>query len=156
MRRVDRLRAELLAACAELDRALLPRPETAAMVRRWRRMVTPRPKPARKREMDAEVRADLAEARRRRRGIPSESERRQAEADRSIADWNAAHPIGTEVWVTLDDKSKLRTRTRSVAWRICDHASVMVEGISGGYLLERVRPTASAAMDALRRAGSTA
>lgn len=61
--------------------------------------------------------------------------------------WNATHPIGTDVYVTRDSGAVMRTRTRSVAWVICDHASVMVDGISGGYLLERVRPVAAGLPD---------
>ena len=93
-----------------------------------------------KREMDLETRAHLADLRRRKRGIPSDSEKRRASAEAEVAAWNAAHPVGTPVTVTLDLGEQVETKTRSVAWVICDHASVMVDGISGGYLLARVRP----------------
>lgn len=89
--------------------------------------------------MTTETRQYLRELRSSRRA------RRLADADRLAAAaeaqaWNDLHPVGTEVIVTRDDGSELRTRTRSVAWNICGHASVLVEGISGGYLLARVRP----------------
>ncbi len=70
---------------------------------------------------------------------PRGKHRAEALPDLAASDWNAAHPVGTPVVVTRDDGSKLETVTRSVAWRICDHASVMVVGISGGYLLDRVQ-----------------
>lgn len=51
------------------------------------------------------------------------------------------HNVGTPVLVTLDDGKLWQTKTRSEAWVLGDHtAVVMLEGKSGGYLLERVRP----------------
>lgn len=59
--------------------------------------------------------------------------------------WNLAHTIGTPVVVTRDNKSEVLTATRSAAWVLSGHtAVVMVNGISGGYLLERVRPAPAA------------
>jgi hypothetical protein len=53
--------------------------------------------------------------------------------------FNAECPSGTPVCVRRDDGSIMRTKTRSVAWLLSDGTPVvMVEGISGGYLLERV------------------
>lgn len=47
--------------------------------------------------------------------------------------------IGTPVEVRKDDGSILATRTRSAPWLVGGHTAViMVEGISGGYSLERV------------------
>jgi len=58
-----------------------------------------------------------------------------------VAFWNAANPIGTRVLVTLDAGSVLRTRTKSAAWMLGGHTAVIkVDGIAGGYLLNRVRP----------------
>lgn len=57
-----------------------------------------------------------------------------------VIDWNVKYPFGTPVLVTRDNGDVLDTVTRSVAWEVCGHASVMVVGISGGYDLERVRP----------------
>lgn len=95
-----------------------------------------------RRSMGFETRAYLAERRRAKRGNSAAqlAERRRATADKEAADWNAAHPVGTPVTLRKDLGDLVETRTRSVAWRIGDHASVMVEGISGGYLLERVTP----------------
>lgn len=92
-----------------------------------------------RREMSTETRAYLRELRASKRGV-SAAQRSRDEADAAAERWNAAHPVGIAVDVTRDDGSILRTRTRSVAWRVCDHTSVLVEGITGGYLLERVRP----------------
>lgn len=70
---------------------------------------------------------------------------RAARADQQAREWNEANPIGTPVNVRKDDGSVLATRTRSEAWTLgasCHGpghtAVVMVEGISGGYLLDRV------------------
>lgn len=55
--------------------------------------------------------------------------------------WNEQHPIGTAVVVTRDNGAEQRSVTRSAAWTLGDgQAVVKVEGISGGYALERVRP----------------
>ena len=59
----------------------------------------------------------------------------QAEADA----WNAAHPPRVPVVVTLDLGAQFPTFTRSIAWIVCDHVSILVDGISGGYLLSRCR-----------------
>lgn len=55
-------------------------------------------------------------------------------------------PEGTPVVVTKDDGTELSTKTRSVAWMLgasSQHpghtAVIMVDGISGGYGLWRVR-----------------
>jgi hypothetical protein len=54
--------------------------------------------------------------------------------------WNKNHPPETPVVLTKDDGSEVETKTRSGAWLLGGHtAVVMVEGISGCYLLERVR-----------------
>jgi hypothetical protein len=58
----------------------------------------------------------------------------------SAAQWNERHPIGTPVTVTRDNGDKFETTTRSEAWVLNAHAMVMVNGISGGYLLSRVVP----------------
>lgn len=60
----------------------------------------------------------------------------------SIVDrWNVHRPVGTPVDVMLDDGTVKRTTTRSEAWVMGGHTAVVsVEGISGGYMLSRVRP----------------
>jgi hypothetical protein len=142
MRRVDRLRRELLAACALMEQWTTPMGAiyTRKAIQRWRRMAEPRPPSRRKRPMDTETRAALSEARRRRRGIPSALERDRAVADAQVTRWNELYPVGTPVAVTLDDGTTKLTRTRSMAWVVCGHATVLVEGISGGYSLERMEP----------------
>jgi hypothetical protein len=59
----------------------------------------------------------------------------------TVQQWNDRHPVGTEVVVTRDDGTELRTATRSEAWTLGGgQAVVKVAGISGGYSLDRVRP----------------
>lgn len=55
-----------------------------------------------------------------------------------LAAW-AETPIGTAVIVTRDDGRELTTKTRSEPWELCGTPVIMVDGISGGYALERVR-----------------
>lgn len=54
--------------------------------------------------------------------------------------FNAACPVGTRVSVQRDDGSTTYTATRSEAWILGGHTPVvMVKGIAGAYLLERVK-----------------
>ncbi len=49
---------------------------------------------------------------------------------------------GVRVVVTKDDGTEVVTKTRSKGWLLGGHTAViMLEGISGGYSLERVRLT---------------
>ncbi len=64
---------------------------------------------------------------------------------RLMEEWKDV-PIGTPVIVTKDLGEQFETKTRSIPWMLgassrgAGHTAViMVEGISGGYLLERVR-----------------
>ena len=41
------------------------------------------------------------------------------------------------------DKSKLVTKTRSMPWMLGTTPVILIEGITGGYLLTRVKPIAS-------------
>jgi hypothetical protein len=68
----------------------------------------------------------------------SRAEKRAAKAQKLCDDWNADVVVGMPVSVRRDDGSILETCTYSKAWVICGHASVLVEGISGGYALDRV------------------
>ena len=55
-----------------------------------------------------------------------------------MAKWSAV-PVGTPVTVTKDDGSRFETRTRSEPWALGHGQPVIkVEGITGGYMLERV------------------
>ena len=66
---------------------------------------------------------------------------KQADA---VEAWNKKHPEGTDVSVRRDDGTATVTKTRSPAWLLGGHtAVVMVDGIAGGYLLERVSPIRS-------------
>lgn len=47
---------------------------------------------------------------------------------------------GMEVIVTLDDSTEFRTKTRSDPWELGHGAwVVLLDGIAGGYLLNRVK-----------------
>lgn len=64
-----------------------------------------------------------------------------SEQKADVACWNAAHPVGREVTVEMDNGKKLKTKTTSEAWLMGGHTAVIkLEGISGGYALERVMP----------------
>lgn len=69
---------------------------------------------------------------------PSES---VAAMERRVDEWNAEHHvIGAAVIITLDDGKEYQTFTRSAAQIMNGHSAVIwVEGISGCYLLDRVR-----------------
>lgn len=57
-----------------------------------------------------------------------------------IVAWNTNHDIGTNVIVKRDNGSEMETRTRSRAAVLSGHSAVIwLDGISGCYLLERVR-----------------
>lgn len=58
----------------------------------------------------------------------------QAQADA----WNAKHPVGTPVTVVRDSGPPLETKTRSIAWEASCTAIVKVDGIAGGYDLDRI------------------
>lgn len=66
------------------------------------------------------------------------------EAIRTCVGWNNANPIGAEVIVTKDAGNEVRTKTRGEAY-VCEsgYPVIFLEGISGYYLLERVRPVVS-------------
>lgn len=58
-----------------------------------------------------------------------------------VENWNLKHRPGADVIVTKDDGTEVHSKTRSEAHLLGGHtACVMVEGISGFYLLSRVRP----------------
>lgn len=60
---------------------------------------------------------------------------------RQVIEWNQTHPLpGTPVIVRLDDGTEKHTRTQSEAQILGDHSAVIwLDGISGAYLLDRVR-----------------
>jgi len=63
------------------------------------------------------------------------------------AQWNLSHPIGTPVMrykLIAPLREGTETKTRSEAWVMGGHSvMVMVEGVSGGVLLESVKPCLS-------------
>lgn len=65
--------------------------------------------------------------------------RRIAHQRELVTEWNRLNAEGTKVNVEKDDGSVLETVTRSQAWLMGEHtAVVLVDGIAGGYMLERV------------------
>lgn len=67
--------------------------------------------------------------------------RSRASQARDVKQWNENYPGGTPVYVVKDLGEVVETRTRSIAWMAGDaHAMVLVDGISGGYILARVVP----------------
>ena len=58
-----------------------------------------------------------------------------------VQEWNERYPPGTPVQLTNDDDVIEETKTRSPAWLLgSGHPVVMVEGRTGGYSLERIKP----------------
>ena len=56
-----------------------------------------------------------------------------------LAEWNETFPPGSPCWVRHDDGSGHNHHTRSAAWLLgSGHAVVEVDGICGGYDLDRV------------------
>lgn len=70
-----------------------------------------------------------------RRAIAQQAERRRQAA--MLASWT--HPAGTPVWVRRNEGPEEACFTRSAAWMVSGHASVLLTGISGSYGLEFVR-----------------
>jgi hypothetical protein len=74
----------------------------------------------------------------------SRIEKRAAQLQTAADQWNSAHPIGTPVtrYKLLDPlREGNETTTRSEAWVMGGHSvMVMVNGVSGGVLLESVVP----------------
>ena len=63
------------------------------------------------------------------------------QVEQSVENWNAMYPVGTSVNLTNDMGETEETKTRSEAWVLGGHtAVVLVEGRSGGYLLDRIKP----------------
>lgn len=63
----------------------------------------------------------------------------ELEQELMVAKWR--YPEDIEVDVTLDDGKVWRTKTRSVAWYASSgSALILLEGMTGGYLLERCKP----------------
>ncbi len=61
--------------------------------------------------------------------------------EEKVERWNFYYISGTDVQLTNDDGQIEETKTRSRAWLLGSGTPVVkVEGRSGGYLLDRVRP----------------
>ena len=72
---------------------------------------------------------------------PMPRQRSRSELERICKKWNDEYPVGKYVRVRRDDGSQLITKTRSEAWVLSGHTAViMVEQITGAYLLDRVTP----------------
>ena len=64
---------------------------------------------------------------------------------RLVEEWKDV-PEGTSVVVTKDLEEKFQTKTRSIPWMLGESsrdpghtAVILVNGISGGYMLERIK-----------------
>jgi hypothetical protein len=56
--------------------------------------------------------------------------------------WNAKHPVGTAVSVRRDTGEVQEAKTKSPAEMLSGHTAVIwLEGISGCYMLDRVKPS---------------
>lgn len=67
---------------------------------------------------------------------------KRAKAHEALVEQWTDVPEGTPVIVTKDDGQQFHTKTRSAPWMLCGTSVIMVEGIAGGYSLERVRLSA--------------
>lgn len=62
-----------------------------------------------------------------------------------VDEWNAQWPVGSRCWVRRDDGVEEPRRTRSEAWLLhSGHAVIKVDGIAGGFALNRLRMVHSA------------
>lgn len=72
------------------------------------------------------------------------SHKKRAVQEKIVSDWNSKYPVGTPVtrYALINPlQIPTETRTRSEAWLMGGHtAMVMVEGVSGGVLVESVVP----------------
>ncbi|WIW89272.1 hypothetical protein K3M67_04670 [Sphingobium sp. V4] len=60
---------------------------------------------------------------------------------RECDEWNKRYPIGQAVVVRLDSGEDLHTKTSTEAQLLSGHSAVIwLDGISGCYLLGRVKP----------------
>ena len=58
-----------------------------------------------------------------------------------VEKFNLRYRIGQHVNVETDSGKTITTKTRSEAWLLGGHtATILIEGISGAYLLDRVIP----------------
>lgn len=74
--------------------------------------------------------------------------KQQRGAEAVVARWK--HPEGTRVVYIQDNGRAVLTRTRSAPWVLGGHtAVVLIDGRSGGMLLERVHPLVDRQADAL-------
>ena len=61
--------------------------------------------------------------------------------DLEVELWNLKYPVGTPVHVRMDSGEKRETKTRSKAEILSGHTAVIwLEGITGCYCLDRVKP----------------
>ena len=62
-----------------------------------------------------------------------------------VQNWNLTYPIGLAVTLLKDSGDTIETRTRSAAEIASSgHAVIWLEGVSGYYLLDRVKAKVSA------------
>jgi hypothetical protein len=68
---------------------------------------------------------------------------REEEEQKAVDDWNATNEVGCRVLVRIrrDDGEEFDTATKSPAQMLCGTAAVFIYGLSGAYMLSRVRAT---------------
>lgn len=67
--------------------------------------------------------------------------RRNEQNHQAVANWNKLYAVGQKVKVELDRGEIRETTTRSEAQILSGHSAVIwLVGVSGCYLLSRVRP----------------
>lgn len=72
---------------------------------------------------------------------PKQSRKSRLLAYEQVDNWNEQNPVGTSVIQTDDFGDEHERETRSEAWVLpSGDAVIQLTGISGCYLLERVRP----------------
>ena len=63
---------------------------------------------------------------------------RERELEQELLCERWKHPVGTYVKVRRDDGREIPTCTASMPWMLGSKAVILVDGISGGYSLDRV------------------
>ena len=65
----------------------------------------------------------------------------QKELERQVREFNLRYPVNTEVLLQRDNGELRETKVRGAAFLLGGHTPVaFFEGVSGCYLIERVRP----------------
>jgi hypothetical protein len=70
----------------------------------------------------------------------AKQQKQQKKSEHECEIWNRSNPVGTAVSITLDSGEVRKTTTRTEAYvSNAGYAVIFLEGISGYYLLDRVK-----------------